>query len=106
MKNITVMTFGLLLIAAPAFADDGVQASSSALQQIQEYNSTGDAYQNFGVDNNGNGGVSNVGVANSAGIINQNVNSGANSNVGSSTNVATTGGLSSRGGNFGQQLCV
>lgn len=103
MKKITVLTFGLLLAATPAFADivaGNAQDGSANVNQIEEYNSTGNTFQPFDNNSAGNGGVQNVGVANSAGIINQNVNTGASSNVGSATNVAITSGLSLRGGNI------
>lgn len=102
MKKISVLTIGLLLAASPAFAwydDNGIQASETAVFQDNTLNDTGNASNTWALDNAGNGGVSNVGVSNSAGVINQNVNSGATSNVGSATNVAITGGTSVRGGN-------
>ena len=105
MKKITVITFGLLLAATPVFADDSfdndaLQASSTAVVQTNILNDTGNASNVYTTDSAGNGGIANVGVANSFGIINQNVNTGATSNVGSATNVAITGGTSIRGGNI------
>lgn len=98
MKKITVMTFGLLLLASPAFAQ--YQASQTDVDQLNTLNSTGNAAQTWAQDSAGNGGINNIENVNSAGIINQNVNSGATSNVGSATNVAIAGGVSLRGGNI------
>jgi hypothetical protein len=103
MKKITIMTFGLLLAATPAFADvvvGNAQDGSANVNQTDILNSTGNAWNTNAVDSAGNGGVQNVGVSNSAGVINQNVNTGATSNVGSATNVAITSGFSERGGNI------
>lgn len=97
MKKITVLAAGLILAASPAFAQ--VQLSNSQLNQENGYNNTGNSEYTYSNDSAGNGGVSNVGVSNSSGIINQNANTGATSNVGSVTNVAITGGVSERGGN-------
>lgn len=113
MKKITVITFGLLLAATPAFAGgygnggdqgygqgQGTQISGTAVLQDNTQNDTGNAFYTYGSDSAGNGGVSGVNANNSAGIINQNVNTGATSNVGSATNVAITGGFSVLGGNI------
>ena len=107
MKKITVMTFGLILAATPAFAGEHhnqgqayTQSSSTTVIQANELNASGDAWGYNSADSAGNGGISNTSVSNSSGIINQNVNSGATSNVGSATNVAITGGASARGGNL------
>jgi hypothetical protein len=100
MKKITTVAFGLLLVAAPAIAQAGneVQESNTVLQQEEINNTAGNAQRNSYTDA-ANGGVSNVGVANTSGIVTQNVNVGASSNVGSATNVAIIGGYTSAGGN-------
>jgi hypothetical protein len=109
MKKISVITFGLLLAASPAFADGnhgngGDQQSATAsvstaqLQQINTGNVVGDSAPGSQTDAS-NEGVSTVGIINSNGVINQNINSAPASNVGAATGVVISGGVSVNGGN-------
>lgn len=101
MKQITVITLGLLLASTPAFAyfENTQNLGGAVVDQAQINNTVGNV-DSGSLTDAGNGGASNVNTNNSSGVISQNVNTGASSNVGSATAVSVSGGFSTRGGNI------